>query len=124
MTEHYESSYALVRCGSRLDAGNAESEKQAKILAAEGEAESILKTKTAEAESIKRLREAEAEGLAAIKKAGADEATLRLRYYEALAKCADGKATKILLPYGFEKQGAFAAALAESIKEPKEPAKK
>ena len=89
---------------------NAESEKQAKILAAEGEAESILKTKTAEAESIKR--------------AGADEATLRLRYYEALAKCADGKATKILLPYGFEKQGAFAAALAESIKEPKEPAKK
>ena len=103
---------------------NAESEKQAKILAAEGEAESILKTKTAEAESIKRLREAEAEGLEAIKKAGADEATLRLRYYEALAKCADGKATKILLPYGFEKQGAFAAALAESIKEPKEPAKK
>ena len=69
---------------------NAESEKQAKILAAEGEAESILKTKTAEAESIKRLREAEAEGLEAIKKAGADEATLRLRYYEALAKCADG----------------------------------
>lgn len=100
---------------------NAESEKQAKILAAEGEAESILKTKTAEAESIKRMREAEAEGLAAIKKAGADEATLRLRYYEALAKCADGQATKILLPYGFEKQGAFAAALAESIKEPKEP---
>lgn len=98
---------------------NAESEKQARILAAEAEAESILKTKTAEAESIKRIREAEAEGLEALKKAGADESVLKLRYYEALTKVADGKATKILLPYGFEKQGAAAAALVESIKDPK-----
>lgn len=98
---------------------NADAEKQAKILAAEAEAESILKTKTAEAESIRRLRQAEAEGLEALKKAGADEAVLKLRYYESLTKVADGKATKILLPYGFEKQGATAAALVESIKDPK-----
>ena len=89
------------------------------ILPAEAEAESILKTKTAEAESIRRLREAEAAGLEALKNAGADEAVLRLRYYEALVKAADGKSTKILLPYGFEKAGGFATALAESIKDPK-----
>lgn len=97
---------------------NAESEKQAKILQAEGEAESLLKTKQAEAEGIKMVRDAEAEGLESLKKAGADEAVLRLRYFETLAKVGDGKSTKILLPYGFEKAGSFVAGLAESLKDP------
>lgn len=98
---------------------NAESEKQAKILKAEGEAESLLKVKQAEAEGIKVVRDAEAAGLAALKASEPDEAVLNLRYYETLAKVGDGKATKILLPYGFEKAGSFAAGLVESIKDPK-----
>ncbi|MCR4561609.1 MAG: SPFH/Band 7/PHB domain protein, partial [Bacilli bacterium] len=77
---------------------NAEAEKQSQILHAEAEAESLLKVKTAEAEGIRLVREAEMHGLMDLKKAEADDAVLTLRYYEALAKVADGKATKIIIP--------------------------
>lgn len=97
---------------------NAESQKRAKILEAEAIAESLIKTKTAEAEGIKMVRDAEAEGLRSLKEAGADESVLALRYYETLGKVADGQSTKILLPYGFEKVGSFAAGIAESLKDP------
>jgi hypothetical protein len=48
-----------------------------------------------------------------IKEAGADQSVLTLKSLEALAKMADGKATKIIIP--FEIQGV--AGLATSLKE-------
>ena len=80
----------------------AKAKKQAEILEAEGEAESILKVKEAEAAGIKLVREA-----------GADQAVLTLKAYDALAKVADGQATKIIIPSDL--QGIAGAAL--SIKE-------
>jgi len=66
---------------------NAEAYKQEKILHSEGEATAIL-----------RIKEAEALGIKLIKEAGADQAVLTLKSLEALAKVANGQATKIVVP--------------------------
>ena len=84
----------------------AEAEKQMAILRAEGEAESLRKVKQAEADGIRAVREAEAEGL-----------KMLIRYYESLAKIADGKATKIFLPNNLEKAASLASVVKEVIKD-------
>lgn len=98
---------------------NAEAEKEAKIQRAEGEAASILKVKEAEAAGIKMTREAEAEGLKSLKAAEADTAVLTLRSYEALAKVADGQATKIILPSDLQNVASLATTIAEVVKDKK-----
>jgi regulator of protease activity HflC (stomatin/prohibitin superfamily) len=97
---------------------DAESQKQAKILQAEGEAESMRNLKSAEADGIKMVRAAEMEGLKDLKEAGADQSVLTLRYYEALAKVADGQATKIIIPSEMANIANVATAIAEVVKEP------
>ena len=96
---------------------NADAEKQTAILRAEGEAQSLREMKAAEAEGIRMVREAEAKGLEALKNAAPDEATLKLRYYEALAKIADGKATKIFLPNGGEGIASIASIAKAAVKD-------
>ena len=94
---------------------NAEAEKQATIKKAEAEAESIRKVKEAEAAGIKVVREAEAEGLKMLKAAGTDENVLRLKSYEALAKMADGKATKLIIPSDLSKVTTLGSVLKETL---------
>jgi regulator of protease activity HflC (stomatin/prohibitin superfamily) len=98
---------------------DAESQKQAKILQAEGEAESMRNLKSAEADGIKMVRAAEMEGLKDLKEAGADQSVLTLRYYEALAKVADGQATKIIIPSEMANVASVATSIAEVVKEKK-----
>ena len=98
---------------------DAESQKQAKILQAEGEAESMRNLKAAEADGIKMVRAAEMEGLKDLKEAGADQSVLTLRYYEALAKVADGQATKIIIPSDMASVASVATSIAEIVKDPK-----
>jgi regulator of protease activity HflC (stomatin/prohibitin superfamily) len=98
---------------------DADAQKQSQILKAEGEAESLRKTKSAEADGIKMIREAEMEGLQDLKKAGADQSVLTLRYYEALAKVADGQATKIIIPSEMANVASIATSIAEVVKEKK-----
>jgi len=98
---------------------DAESQKQAKILQAEGEAESMRNIKAAEADGIKMVRAAEMEGLKDLKEAGADQSVLTLRYYEALAKVADGQATKIIIPSEMANVASVATSIAEVVKEKK-----
>jgi regulator of protease activity HflC (stomatin/prohibitin superfamily) len=98
---------------------DADAQKQSQILKAEGEAESLRKTKSAEADGIKMIREAEMEGLQDLKKAGADQSVLTLRYYEALAKVADGQATKIIIPSEMANIASVATSIAEVVKEKK-----
>jgi regulator of protease activity HflC (stomatin/prohibitin superfamily) len=80
----------------------AEGDKRAKILTAEGEAEAIKKV--ADAEKFKLLTVAEGEGQAiervfsAIHNGRPTNDLLAIKYLEALAKIADGKATKVFLP--------------------------
>lgn len=98
---------------------NADAEMQSTIKKAEGQADALLKVKTAEAEGIKLTREAEAEGIKMIKEAGADKAVLTLRSYEALAKVADGQATKIILPSDLTNVASLATTIAEVVKDKK-----
>ena len=94
---------------------NAEAEKQATIKKAEAEAESIRKVKEAEATGIRLVREAEAEGLKMLKGANADANVLKLKSYEALAKMADGKATKLIIPSDLSKLTTIGSVLKESL---------
>lgn len=99
---------------------NADAEKQTAILRAEGEAQSLREMKAAEAEGIRLVREAEAKGLEALKQASPSSEVLTLRYYEALAKVADGKATKIFLPESTQGIASIASVAAEAVKATKE----
>jgi regulator of protease activity HflC (stomatin/prohibitin superfamily) len=92
---------------------DAEAEKQAAILKAEAQRERMIKEAEGQAEAVLKVQSANAEGLRMIKEAGADQAVLTLKSLEALAKMADGKATKIIVPS--EIQGV--AGLATSLKE-------
>ncbi|VEU82525.1 SPFH domain-containing protein [Acholeplasma hippikon] len=102
----------------------AEGEKRAQILQAEGFSEStvlraeaakreaILKAE-AEAEAIFKTKEAEALGIKLIKEAAADDAVLKIKAFEALAKVADGQSTKIIVPSNLADLAGTVTALAE-----------
>ena len=98
---------------------NAEAEKQAAIKKAEAQAEAIRQVKNAEAEGIIKLRDAEAKGIEMLKKAGADDKVLKLKSFEALAKVADGQATKLIIPSELTNVTTIASTIKEALKENK-----
>lgn len=81
---------------------HAEGVKQSKIIEAEGEAASILKVQQALADSLKLLNAA-----------APTDKVIALKSLDALAKVADGKATKIIIPSELQSL----ASLAVSVKE-------
>lgn len=104
---------------------NADAEKQTAILLAEGQAQSLRDMKEAEADGIRKVREAEADGLKALKDAMPSEEVLKLRYYEALMKMADGKATKIFIPENYAGLASAASVVKSAVTElPTEEKKK
>ena len=118
LAEGQKQSAILVAEGQKQSAIlNAEAEKQMAILRAEGEAESLRQVKKAEADGIRAVREAEADGLKMLNSSKPIDAVVTLRYYESLAKIADGKATKIFLPSNLEKIGTIASTIKEVTKE-------
>jgi regulator of protease activity HflC (stomatin/prohibitin superfamily) len=87
----------------------AEGDKRSQVLRAEGEAEAIILRAEAnkkqrireaegQAEGMLRLKEAEAKGIELVKDAKADAAVIKLKTLDALAKVADGRSTKIIIP--------------------------
>ena len=82
----------------------AEGVKEAKVREAEGEAEAILKVQKAMAESIKMLNEA-----------SPSERVIALKSLDALAKVADGKATKIVIPSDIQSLASLAVTLKEFV---------
>jgi regulator of protease activity HflC (stomatin/prohibitin superfamily) len=104
----------------------ADGEKQAKILAAEGQAAAI--ERVAAADKFRLLTVAEGEGQAiervygAIHKGNPTKDLITIKYLEALAKMADGKATKLFVPY--EASGVLSSVgmIADLLKEKKEEA--
>jgi len=109
----------------------ADGEKQSKILQAEGQAAAILKV--AEADKFRLLTVAEGEGQAiervysAIHKGNPTKDLITIKYLEALAKMAEGKATKLFVPYEASgvmgSIGMIADVLKERKEEPATPAK-
>ncbi|MEO0078103.1 MAG: SPFH domain-containing protein [candidate division WOR-3 bacterium] len=102
----------------------ADGEKQARILQAEGQAAAIERVATAE--KFKLLTVAEGEGQAiervfsAIHKGNPTKDLITIKYLETLAKMADGKATKLFVPY--EASGVIGALsmIADVLREKKE----
>ncbi len=100
----------------------AEGEKEQMIRLAEGEKEKLINLAEGRAEALKIEKEAEALGIKVVKDAGADNAVLSLKAMEALAKVADGKATKIIVPSEIQNLSGVLAA-AKGIVEPDEKKK-
>ena len=109
----------------------ADGEKQAAITAAEGEKEAAI----LRADAVKQQRILEAEGEAqailAVQKANADairllneampsDKVLAIRSLEALAKVANGKATKIIIPSELQNLGGVVPSIKELLTDPKE----
>lgn len=95
---------------------NAEAEKRATILAAEAQKEKEIREAEGRAEAIRQVQQATADGIRAVKEAGADEAVLRIKSYEALAKAAEGQATKIIIPSEIASVTGLVQALKEGTK--------
>ena len=77
----------------------------------------MIKEAEGQAEAVLKVQKANAEGLRMIKEAGADNAVLTLKSFEALAKVADGKSTKIIIPSEIQGIAGSVKALAEVIKD-------
>ncbi len=98
----------------------AEGSKQATILEAEGRGTAIKEV--AEAEKFQRiaLAQGEARGIetvfAAIHEGNPTSDLLAVRYLDALPKIADGKATKLFMPYEISNVLSSVAAMAEAFK--------
>ncbi len=97
----------------------AEGEKESAILRAEAKKESQIKIAEGEAEALLKMKQAEADGIKLIKEAKADQAVLTLKSYEALAKVADGQATKIIVPSDLQGIASLTTTVSELLKDKK-----
>lgn len=99
----------------------AEGEKESIILKAEASKEAAIREAEGQAESIRIVQEATARGLSYLKEVQVDQGVLNLKSLEALAKVADGKATKIIVPSDIQNMAGLATSLTEIIKGHDEP---
>ena len=102
----------------------AEGEKRSQILVAEGEKESAIlradavreqkiKEAEGEAEAILKIYEAQAKGIRMINDAKPTKEYITLQSFDALAKVADGKATKLIVPSDMQNLAATVSAIKE-----------
>ncbi len=97
----------------------AEGEKESAILRAEADKEAQIKRAEGEAEALLKIKNAEAEGIKLLKDAKADSSVLTLKSYEALAKVADGQATKIIVPSELQSIATIGTTLKEMLTDKK-----
>jgi len=91
----------------------AEADKESAILQAEANKERSIREAEGEAEAILKVQQATAKGLSMIKTAQVDDAVIRIKSLEALAKVADGQATKIIIPSEIQNLAGLVGALKE-----------
>ena len=92
---------------------NAEADKRSAILKAEASKEAQIREAEGQAEAILKVQQATAQGLEMLKAASADQAVLTLKSFEALAKVADGQATKLIIPSELSNVASLVASVAE-----------
>lgn len=95
----------------------AEGEKESTILRAEAKKTAKIKEAEGEAEAILKIKEAEAQGLSLIKNVKLDEATLKLKSYEALMNIGQSESTKIIIPSELQGLTSAGVALKEIMKD-------
>ncbi len=102
----------------------AEGRKQAAILDAEADRESRIRRATGEAEAIKQVAEAKAQEIQkvydAIKTADPDEKLVQIKSLEALQEVAKGQANKIFIPFEATKALSSLGAVSDIIKNEKD----
>ncbi|MDR0905402.1 MAG: SPFH/Band 7/PHB domain protein [Oscillospiraceae bacterium] len=89
----------------------AEAEKQSAILAAEAEREVRIREAEGEAEAIERVQTAIAFGLQKINEVNPSDKAVLLKSYETLARVADGKATKIIIPSDLQSLASYSSII-------------
>ncbi len=94
----------------------AEGEKESAILRAEAHKEAAIKEAEGQAEAIIKLNQAEAESIKLLREAKADASVISLKSLEAVAKMADGKATKIIVPSNLQNIASIASTVSEMLK--------
>lgn len=94
----------------------AEGEKQAAILRAEAVKEQRIREAEGEAEALLAVQRAKAEGIRLINEAAPSPSYLTLQSFDAVAKMADGQATKIIVPSDISNLAGTISAIAETVK--------
>ena len=98
----------------------AEGRKEAAILDAEADRESKIRRATGEAEAIRQVADAKAKEIQlvyeAIKKANPDEKLVQIKSLEALQEVAKGEANKIFIPFEATAALSSLGAVSESLK--------
>ena len=94
----------------------AEGEKQAAILRAEAVKEQRIKEAEGEAEALLAVQRAKAEGIRLINEAAPSQQYLTLQSFDAVAKMADGQATKIIVPSDISNLAGSISAITETVK--------
>lgn len=95
----------------------AEGEKESAILRADAVREQKVREAAGEAEAILKIYEAQSKGIELINRANPSQAYLTLQGYDALAKVADGNATKIIVPSEIQKIAGLTTAIKEIAKD-------
>ena len=95
----------------------AEGEKESAILRADAVREQKVREAAGEAEAILKIYEAQSKGIEPINRANPSQAYLTLQGYDALAKVADGNATKIIVPSEIQKIAGLTTAIKEIAKD-------
>jgi len=91
----------------------AEAAKQSAILRAEAQKEVQIKEAEGQAEAIFKVQQATAEGLKMLNLSNPSKGVIAIKSLEALAKVADGKATKIIIPSEIQGIAGLATSVAE-----------
>ena len=95
----------------------AEAEKQAAILRAEAQKEAKIREAEGDAEAILKVQEANATGIRMINEAAPTREVLTIKSLEALAKVADGQATKIIIPSEIQSLAGLVTGVTEIAKD-------
>ena len=77
----------------------AEGEKESAILRADAEKQAAILKAEGEAEAIRKVQQALADSLEMLNKSAPSDQVIKLKSIEAMQKVADGKATKIIIPW-------------------------
>ncbi|NLC96283.1 MAG: SPFH/Band 7/PHB domain protein [Erysipelotrichaceae bacterium] len=97
----------------------AEGEKEAMILRADAKKEATIAEAEGKAQAMERLYQAQAYGIDVINKSDPSNAYLTIQGYDAIAKVANGQATKLIIPSNLQDISGTIAALSEVVKDSK-----
>ena len=93
----------------------AEGEKESAILRAEGNKQARIREAEGEAQAILNVQHALAESLKMLNAASPSDRVLALKSLETLAKMADGKATKLIIPSELQSIASLAVSVQELV---------